>query len=205
MLLSDCMFPGLCSLSAIFFHRPVTCEKPLGSRGLSDDGTIRREGSLSRLPAEFTPVVEAARTRIADAFDATQLHSAHVYGSIPRGTAIPGASDLCLSLPPPTPVDRRGHHGRRTQKPRPRGRPTHRPVGVHPGHAALGRLDQRSPGARRDLRPDYPERTEQMPTAAATGRTPSADPAVLGLLTDDLAPWPAAEYVAVHGEKAPRP
>ncbi|WP_407697995.1 hypothetical protein [Streptomyces apocyni] len=41
--------------------------------------------------------------------------------------------------------------------------------------------------------------------AASIGRTPSADPAVLAMLIDDLAPWLAAEYTAVHGEKAPRP
>ncbi|MET9474336.1 hypothetical protein ACFYWN_02020 [Streptomyces sp. NPDC002917] len=44
-----------------------------------------------------------------------------------------------------------------------------------------------------------------MRVAAATGGTPSTDPAVLTMLIDDLAPWPAADYIAVHGEKAPRP
>jgi len=51
----------------------------------------------------------------------------------------------------------------------------------------------------------YPECVEQMRVAAATGRTSSADPAVLSMLIDDLGPWLAAEYTAVHGEKAPRP
>ncbi len=51
----------------------------------------------------------------------------------------------------------------------------------------------------------HPERAGQMRTAAATGRTPSADPAALGMPTDDLGPWLAARYTAVHGEKAPRP
>ncbi|MEV0154732.1 hypothetical protein AB0H57_13445 [Micromonospora sp. NPDC050686] len=51
----------------------------------------------------------------------------------------------------------------------------------------------------------HPERLAQMRVAAAVGRTPGADPAVLRLLIDDLAPWLAAEYTAVHGEKAPRP
>ena len=41
-----------------------------------------------------------------------------------------------------------------------------------------------------------------MRRAATLGRTPSANPAVL---TDDLGPWLAAEYTAVHGRKAPRP
>jgi hypothetical protein len=45
----------------------------------------------------------------------------------------------------------------------------------------------------------------QMRTAAATGHAPSADPAVPGMLIDDLGTWLAAEYTAVHGEKTPRP
>ncbi|MFI6060813.1 hypothetical protein [Streptomyces sp. NPDC051286] len=144
MLLSDFVFPGSCSLSAIFFHLPVTCERPLGSRGTHPgqcpydrqrptrisrrQRTGRRRDDPTRKLTEpagaFTPVVETARAGIADASDTTQLHSAYLYGSIPRGTAIPGVSD-------------------------------------------------------RDLLP--------------------------ALLIDNPAPWPAAEYVAVHGEKAPRP
>lgn len=53
--------------------------------------------------------------------------------------------------------------------------------------------------------PDHPARIEQMRVAAHTGRRPSADPAVLAMLIDDPAPWPAAGYLAVRGEKAPRP
>ena len=67
-------------------------------RGPAEDGTIRREGSLSRVPAALAPVVEAARSGITDAFDAVQLQSAYLYGSIPRGPAIPGVSDLDLLL-----------------------------------------------------------------------------------------------------------
>ncbi|MGW1734967.1 hypothetical protein [Streptomyces sp. NPDC001999] len=119
-------------------------------RGLAEDGTIGREGPPSRVPAAFAPAVEAARSRITDAFDAAQLCSACLYGSIPRGTAIPGVHDLDLPL------------------------------------------------AR------YAEPTAQMRVAAATGRTPSADPALRTVLIDDLAPWPAAEYLAAHGSKAPR-
>jgi hypothetical protein len=44
-----------------------------------------------------------------------------------------------------------------------------------------------------------------MRPAAVTARTPCADPAVLDMLLDDLAPWLATEYDAVHGRKAPRP
>ncbi|MFB7923478.1 nucleotidyltransferase, partial [Streptomyces sp. NPDC056081] len=52
---------------------------------------------------------------------------------------------------------------------------------------------------------DRPERVEQLRSAARVGRAPSADPAVIAMLVEDLAPWLAAEYLAVHGPKAPRP
>jgi uncharacterized protein len=51
----------------------------------------------------------------------------------------------------------------------------------------------------------YPQCAAQLRGAAAAARAPSADPAVLAMLIDDLGPWLAAEYTAVHGEKAPRP
>ena len=70
----------------------------MSGKGLDQDGYIAREGSLSRVAPEFAPVVAAARARIAEAFDGARLHSAYVYGSIPRGTAIPGVSDLDLLL-----------------------------------------------------------------------------------------------------------
>ncbi|MER7724128.1 hypothetical protein [Streptomyces sp. NPDC096323] len=54
-------------------------------------------------------------------------------------------------------------------------------------------------------RPDLPERAAQMRLAARAGRTPTADPAILSMLVDDLAPWLAAEHIALHGEKAPCP
>ncbi|MEH0545832.1 nucleotidyltransferase domain-containing protein [Streptomyces sp. B21-105] len=67
----------------------------LPSRGLDAQGYIAREGSLARVPAAFEPVVAAARDGLRDLF-AAQLHSAYVYGSIPRGTARVGRSDLDL-------------------------------------------------------------------------------------------------------------
>jgi hypothetical protein len=124
-------------------------------RGLDEDGTIVREGALDRVPAAFVPVVDAARAGITATFGGprrhgARLHSAYLYGSIPRGTAVPGVSDLDLLI-----VFR-----------------------------------------------DEPADADR---AAAVARTPSADPAVLTMLIDDLGPWLAAEYTAVHGEKAPRP
>ncbi|MDE1674947.1 nucleotidyltransferase domain-containing protein [Nocardia gipuzkoensis] len=68
------------------------------TEGLDAEGYIAREGSLSRVQPEFTAVVDHARTLIADTFDDTRTHSAYLYGSIPRGTATPGTSDLDLLI-----------------------------------------------------------------------------------------------------------
>jgi uncharacterized protein len=62
-------------------------------RGLGRDGRIRREGSLDRVAPAFGPVVADVRGLVAARFG-TRLHSAYLYGSIPRGTAVPGISDL---------------------------------------------------------------------------------------------------------------
>ncbi|MFF7753834.1 nucleotidyltransferase domain-containing protein [Streptomyces sp. NPDC007971] len=64
-------------------------------RGLDAQGCIEREGSLARVPHAFRPVVAAARDGLLDVFGA-RLHSAYLYGSIPRGTARVGRSDLDL-------------------------------------------------------------------------------------------------------------
>jgi predicted nucleotidyltransferase len=265
-------------------------------KGLDDDGCIAREGSLSRVTEQFAPVVDAARLRIAAAFDRTRLHSAYLYGSIPRGTATPGVSDLDLLLAlhtEPGVADRADadaleagldasfaqlngvgillsststllsdleRHdfawfvaclctpllGDDLAAKLPRYRPT--PLLARETNGDLGlalpRWRERAAAAaldaerrtlnrgvaRRIVRTGftlvmprwggwtsdladsaevfggyYPERAAQMRLAAATARTPTADPAVLGMLVDDLGPWLAAEYTAVHGEKAPRP
>ncbi|MFE7035963.1 nucleotidyltransferase domain-containing protein [Streptomyces sp. NPDC057621] len=77
-------------------------------RGLDAQGYIEREGSLGLVPAAFRPVVASARDRVLDVFGA-RLHSAYLYGSIPRGTARVGRSDLDLLLvlrEEPTEADR---------------------------------------------------------------------------------------------------
>jgi uncharacterized protein len=66
--------------------------------GLGPDGFIAREGDLARVPAAFAPVVAAAKAEVLRAFSPARLHSAYLYGSIPRGTAVPGTSDLDLLL-----------------------------------------------------------------------------------------------------------
>ncbi|MFF1543832.1 nucleotidyltransferase domain-containing protein [Streptomyces sp. NPDC058291] len=78
------------------------------SRGLDAQGHIAREGSLARVRHEFQPVVAAARERIRDLFG-PRLHSAYVNGSIPRGTARVGRSDVDLLVAlreEPTEADR---------------------------------------------------------------------------------------------------
>ncbi|AVH57383.1 MULTISPECIES: nucleotidyltransferase [Streptomyces] len=77
-------------------------------RGLDAQGYIEREGALGRIPRAFRPVVATARDRLPDVFG-DRLTSAYLYGSIPRGTARVGASDLDLLLAlrgEPTEADR---------------------------------------------------------------------------------------------------
>ncbi|MEY9839807.1 nucleotidyltransferase [Streptacidiphilus sp. EB103A] len=269
----------------------------MAGEGLDDDGCIAREGSLRRVQGEFAPVVDFARQLIEENFDrGHRLHSAYLYGSIPRGNAVPGVSDLDLLLAlrrEPTPDDRAAadrleaaideefsqvngvgvllfstctllseleRHdlgwfvaclctpllGDDLADELPRYRPT--PLLARETNGDLGlalprwrerreadhldedRLRALSRGAARrivrsgltlvmprwggwtsDLTRSaevfgryYPERAAQMRLAAATARTPTADPAVLAMLIDDLGPWLAAEYTAVHGEKTPR-
>ncbi|MBP0456517.1 nucleotidyltransferase domain-containing protein [Streptomyces bomunensis] len=68
-----------------------------GGKGLDADGRIAREGSLDRVQPPFAPLVDDVRRRVAEAYGA-RLHSAYLYGSIPRGTARPGRSDLDLLI-----------------------------------------------------------------------------------------------------------
>lgn len=80
-----------------------------GTRGLGPDGTILREGSLDRVRPAFAPLLAAVRTRVPAAYPGGRLHSAYVYGSVPRGTARVGVSDLDLVVvlrSPPTPAER---------------------------------------------------------------------------------------------------
>lgn len=79
-------------------------------KGLDPQGCIERGGSLGRIPPAFRPVVASARDRLLGLFGA-RLQSACVYGSIPRGTARAGRSDLDLLVAlreEPTDADRAG-------------------------------------------------------------------------------------------------
>ncbi|TDC62318.1 nucleotidyltransferase domain-containing protein [Streptomyces hainanensis] len=267
----------------------------MNERGLSEDGTIAREGSLERVPAAFRPVVAAARARIGEVFGDGRLHSAYLYGSVPRGTATVGVSDLDLQLAlrrEPTARDRadasaleaeldrgraeidgvgillsgveellgeRGRYdggffvaclctpllGDDLGERLPRYRPSSLLARETNGDLALllprwraraaeaaseaDRTRLARGVARRVVRTGFtlvmprwggwtsdlaesaeifgrhhPERADQMRAAAAVGRRPTGDPAVLRMLIDDLGPWLATTYTAAHGEKAPR-
>jgi predicted nucleotidyltransferase len=79
-----------------------------GGRGLDSQGYIRREGALRLIPDAFRPVVAAARERLPALYGA-RMSSAYLYGSIPRGTARVGRSDLDLLVAlreEPTEADR---------------------------------------------------------------------------------------------------
>lgn len=64
-------------------------------RGLDSQGHIRREGALGLVTHPFRPVVAAAREQLPGVFGA-RMTGAYLYGSIPRGTARVGRSDLDL-------------------------------------------------------------------------------------------------------------
>ena len=263
--------------------------------GLDRDGFIEREGSLERVPPAFGPVVDAARSAIVDAFGPDRLHSAYLYGSIPRGTAVPGVSDLDAMLvlrDEPAPADRIAATALEDtlngQLPQINGAgiglasaatilsdlerhdlgwfvaclctpligedlaarlPRYRPTSLlaRETNGDLGDLlprwrealgETRAAADRRTLSRRigrrlvrtgftlvmprwngwtsdldesaavfgryYPARREHMRVATTVARTLPADPAVLDMLVNDLGPWLAAEYLAVHGRKAPR-
>jgi predicted nucleotidyltransferase len=270
--------------------------KTAPSKGLDPLGYLEREGSLALVPHDFRPVVAAARDRLLEVFGA-RLHSAYLYGSIPRGTARVGRSDLDLLVAlreEPTEADREAARalgdaldkefgqidgvgtllfgrGRLLSEPErydlgwfvaclctpllgedlaeylPRYRPDSLLARETNGDLALllPRWRERIAGAddseeaRRplvrfmsrhlvrtgftlvmprwngwtsDLREMaevfgayYPQRAEQMRTAAEYGYEPVGDPVVLRSYVDDLGPWLAEEYARVHGVKAPRP
>ena len=263
--------------------------------GLDREGFIEREGELARVQQAFAPVVEAARAAILSAFSLDRLHSGYLYGSVPRGAAVPGTSDLDVLLAlhdEPTDAGRttatylendldagfpqingagillystaallsdiERHDlgwfvaclctpliGEDLASRLPRYRPTsllaretngdlgdllprwrdrlgeaRTDTSLHVLGRGVGRrlvrtgftlVMPRWGGWTSDLDESatvfgryYPARRDQMQAAAAVARTPAADSSVLGMLIDDLGPWLAAEYGAVHGRKTPR-
>lgn len=77
-------------------------------RGLDEHGHVRREGDLGLVQPEFAELVREYAAAARAAFGAG-LDSVYLYGSIPRGTARPGISDLdgqLLLTREPTETDR---------------------------------------------------------------------------------------------------
>lgn len=66
-------------------------------RGLDPAGRIRREGELSRVAPVFQPLLAEVGSALRQEFG-NRLHSLYLYGSVPRGTAVPGRSDLDVSV-----------------------------------------------------------------------------------------------------------
>lgn len=62
-------------------------------RGLDDDGRVRREGDPGRIQPAFAGLVDDLLARSRETFG-EDLDSVYLYGSVPRGTARPGVSDL---------------------------------------------------------------------------------------------------------------
>ncbi|WP_406317135.1 nucleotidyltransferase domain-containing protein [Streptomyces sp. NBC_00118] len=262
------------------------------TRGLDDRGFIEREGSLSRIQSDFRPVVSAARDSLLAAFG-PRMTSAYLYGSVPRGTARPGRSDLDLLLAlrdEPTDEDRAEARAlgdvldedfdqidgvglivlSRTQVLSdlerhdlgwfvaclctpllgedlaaylPRYRPDSllaretngdlrlflarwreriargddprtldRLISRHLVRTGFTLVMPRWNGWTSDLTQMaevfgtyYPQRADAMRRAARAAYEPVGAPHTLRAYTEDLGPWLAAEYEAVHGVKAPRP
>lgn len=69
----------------------------MNGTGQDSRGCIEREGSLGHVQPDFLAVVAAVRERLPRVFG-RRLHSAYLYGSVPRGDARPGRSDLDVLL-----------------------------------------------------------------------------------------------------------
>jgi uncharacterized protein len=239
----------------------------MNAPGLDHDGFISREGGLALVPRAFAPVVDAAKAAITSTFGPESLHSAYLYGSIPRGTAVPGVSDLDALLAlrhEPTDADRAAAAilestldarfaqvngvgiglastatllsdlerydlgwfvaclctpltGEDLALRLPRYRPTSllaREMNGDLGDFLPRWRDQLSQaGTKPDLH-NLSRRAGRrlvrtgftlMELAKEIAKKPITDREALGMLIDDLGPWLAAEYLAVHGRKAPRP
>jgi len=65
---------------------------PATGTGLDHDGFILREGSLDLVPPAYQGIVEELRQRVLTHFP--DPNGLYLYGSVPRGTAVPASSDL---------------------------------------------------------------------------------------------------------------
>ena len=176
----------------------------MNGTGLDHDGPIEREGDLARVPQAFAPVIEATKAAFLRAFGPSRLQRLPLRKH-PQGHAVPEVSDLDVLLAlhdEPTDGDRAAASRLHVLS---------RGVGRCLVRTGFTLVMPRWGGWTSDLDESatvfggyYPGRRNQMQAAAAVARTPTADSSVLGMLINDLGPWPAAEYTAVHGRKTPR-
>ena len=60
---------------------------------LDPEGYIRPEADLANVQPEYQGLPDAAAGLLAEKFG-SRLHSAYLYGSVVRGNAVPGRSDV---------------------------------------------------------------------------------------------------------------
>lgn len=71
--------------------------------GLDELGFIRNDYSVDKIQPEFKPVVDSMVQQLTQRFP-EQIDGIYLYGSIPRGTAVVGRSDLDVSIILNTPI-----------------------------------------------------------------------------------------------------
>jgi uncharacterized protein len=79
-----------------------------GDRRLDPEGYILPEADLAKVPPQYRGVPQAAAAQLGRELG-PRLHSGYLYGSVVRGNAVPGRSDLDLVavlLTPPDAADR---------------------------------------------------------------------------------------------------
>ncbi len=76
------------------------------ARGLDKDGFIQNLYSPNNIAPEFQGVVNAVIDSLLSELP-NQIDGIYLYGSVPRGTAIVGRSDLDVSIVLATPVGQR--------------------------------------------------------------------------------------------------
>ncbi|KHT44061.1 nucleotidyltransferase domain-containing protein [Vibrio sinaloensis] len=67
------------------------------NKGLTSQGYIDNPYSVEHIQPDFSSVVEQMLRRLKETFP-DQLHSVYLYGSVPRGKAVFGQSDLDVSV-----------------------------------------------------------------------------------------------------------
>jgi hypothetical protein len=71
--------------------------------GLDEQGFIRNDYSVDKIQPEFKPVVDSVVQQLTQRFP-EQIDGIYLYGSVPRGTAVVGRSDLDVSIILNTPI-----------------------------------------------------------------------------------------------------